>query len=127
MGTVVGLKVHNVNLKYFERELDIIIIIIIIIIYVAISGHKNVINKEVEKILKHKELIIDIQLMWNCESKVIPVLTAATGTTSESPIQYLSNVRGKHEIKELQKKPYLTMHTYTTISAHVKVQYRLHG
>jgi uncharacterized membrane protein YqiK len=35
-----------------------IIIIIIIIIYVAISGDRNVIKKEAEKILKYKDLTI---------------------------------------------------------------------
>jgi len=57
-----------------------------------------VIKKEDVKILKHKELIIEIQRIW------IPVIIGATGTISESLRQYLSNVRGKHEIKELQKK-----------------------
>ena len=56
------------------------------------------IKKEDVKILKHKELIIEIQRIW------IPVIIGATGTISESLRQYLSNVRGKHEIKELQKK-----------------------
>jgi hypothetical protein len=33
----------------------------------------------------------------------MPVIIEATGTTSKSLRQYLSNVPGKHEIKELQK------------------------
>jgi hypothetical protein len=41
--------------------------------------------------------------MWNVKAKVIPVIKGSTGTTSKSPRQYLSNVSGKHEIKELQK------------------------
>jgi hypothetical protein len=32
---------------------------------VAISGDRNVIKKEIEKILKYKYLTIDIQCMWN--------------------------------------------------------------
>jgi len=46
---------------------------------------------------------IEIYQVWNVKEKVIPVITEATGTISESLIQYLSNVLGKHEIKELQK------------------------
>jgi hypothetical protein len=42
-----------------------------------------VIKKEAEKILKYKDLIIDIQRTWNCESKVIPVITGANGTISK--------------------------------------------
>ena len=41
--------------------------------------------------------------MWNIKTKVIPVITGATGTISKSLRQYLSNIPGNHEIKELQK------------------------
>jgi hypothetical protein len=34
---------------------------------------------------------------------LIPVIVRATGTISESFRKYLSNIAGKHEIKELQK------------------------
>jgi len=34
---------------------------------VAISGDRNVIKKEADKILKYKDLIKEIQSMWNCE------------------------------------------------------------
>jgi len=34
---------------------------------------------------------------------VIPVIIGATGTISKSLRQYLSNIPGKQEIKELQK------------------------
>ena len=39
---------------------------------VALSGDRNVIKKEAEKILKYKELKIEIQRMWNVKAKVIP-------------------------------------------------------
>jgi len=68
----------------------------------VISGDRNVIKKEAEKILKHKDLITEIQRMWNVKAKVIPVITGATGNISESLRQYLSN-RKKHKIKELRK------------------------
>jgi hypothetical protein len=72
------------------------------LIYVAIPGDRNVIKKETEKILKYKDLITKIQHMCNVKAKVIPVIIGATGTVSESLRQYLSNIPGKHEIKELQ-------------------------
>ena len=92
----------------------IIIIITIIIIRdnekgtcmlvdVAISGDKNVIKKEAEKILKYKDLTVEIQRMWNVKTKVIPVVIGATGTISKSFSKYVSNIPGKHEIKKLQK------------------------
>jgi len=40
---------------------------------VAISGDRNVIKKEDEKILKYKDHIIEIQHMWNVKTQVIPV------------------------------------------------------
>ena len=41
------------------------------LIDVAISGDRNVIKKEAEKILKYKDLTIEIKHMWNVKTKVI--------------------------------------------------------
>jgi len=84
----------------------IIIIIIIsgnekgtcMLIDVAISGDRNVIKKEAEKILKYKNTA-----HVECKNKVIPVIIGATGTISKSFRKYVSNIPGKHEVKELQK------------------------
>jgi hypothetical protein len=73
------------------------------LIDVAIPGDRNVIKKEAEKILKYTDLTIEIQRMWNVKTNVIPVIIWATGTISKSFRKYLSNVPGKHEVKELQK------------------------
>ena len=62
------------------------------------------IKKGVEKVLKCKDLPIEIQHMWNVKARVITDVTGATGTISKSLTQYLSNIPGKHEIKELQNK-----------------------
>jgi len=51
-----------------------------ILIDVVISGDRNVSKKEAEKILKYKDLTIEIQRMWNVKTKVIPVIIVATGT-----------------------------------------------
>jgi len=63
-----------------------------------------VIKQEAGKILKYKELLNEIQHMWNVKAKVVPVIIRATGTIPKSLRQYLSNTPGKHEIKELKKK-----------------------
>ena len=73
------------------------------LIDVAIAGKRNVIKKEAEKVLKYKDLTIEIQRMWNVKTKVIPVIIGATGTASKSFRKYVSNIPGKHEVKELQK------------------------
>jgi hypothetical protein len=71
------------------------------LIDVAISGDRNVIKKEAEKILKCKYLTIEIQHIWSVKTNVISVITGATGTISKSFRIYLSNIPGKHKIKEL--------------------------
>jgi len=42
--------------------------------------------------------------MWNVKTKVIPLIIVVTGTISKSFRKYVSNIPGKHEVKELQKK-----------------------
>jgi hypothetical protein len=73
------------------------------LIDVAISGGRNVIKKEAEKILKCKELTIEIQRTWNVKARVIPVIIGATGTISKSFRKYASSIPGIHEVRELQK------------------------
>jgi hypothetical protein len=54
---------------------------------------------------------------------MIPVIIGSTGTLSKSLEQYLSNIPGEHEIKDLEKKKSRTGHcTQTADSADVKVQ-----
>ena len=73
------------------------------LIDIAISGHRNVIKKEADRILKYEDLTIEIKHTWNVKTKVIPVIIGATGTISKSFRKYVSNIPGKHEVKELQK------------------------
>jgi hypothetical protein len=74
------------------------------LIAIAIAGDRNVTKKEAEKILKYKDLIIEIQRVWNVKTKMTPVIIGATGTISKSSRKYLylSSIPGKHDIKELQ-------------------------
>jgi len=74
-----------------------------VLIDVAIPGERNVINKEAEKILKEKGPTTEIQRTWNVKAEMVPVIIRATGTISKPLRKYLSNILGKHEIKELQK------------------------
>jgi len=73
------------------------------LINVAISGDRNVIKKEAEKILKYKDLTIEIQCMWNVKTKVIPVTIGTTGTISKAIRKYVGSIPGNHKVKELQK------------------------
>jgi hypothetical protein len=62
----------------------------------ALSGDTDAIKAE--KILKYKDLVLEIQSMWNVAIKVIPVITGATGTMSKPFRKYLSNIPPKHDI-----------------------------
>jgi hypothetical protein len=53
-----------------------------------------------------------MQLMRNVRTKQIPVIIRDTGTISESFRIYLRNKQGKHNIKELRKKPYWALSKY---------------
>jgi hypothetical protein len=75
----------------------------------AISGDRNVVKKKAEKILKYKDLTTEIQHIWNVKTNLISVIIGATGTIEKSFRKYLSNIPGKHEIKELQKTTILGM------------------
>jgi hypothetical protein len=89
----------------------------------AVPGDRNVIKKEAEKCLKHKDLTIEIQRMWNVKTNVIPVIIGATGTISKSFRKYLSNVPGIHEIKEgATENSHIGHCTYTPEGTNVKVQ-----
>ena len=60
-------------------------------------------KKEAEKILKYKDLTVEIQRMWNVKARVITVVIGVTGTISKSFRKYVSNILGNHDVKELQK------------------------
>jgi hypothetical protein len=53
------------------------------LIDVAISGDRNVIKKEAEKILIYKHLTIELQRIRNVKTGVVPVIIGATGTISK--------------------------------------------
>jgi len=59
--------------------------------------------------------------MWNMIARVTPVILGAPGTVSKYLSQYLSNISGKREIKDL-KKGLIGHCKHTTGSTNVKVQ-----
>jgi hypothetical protein len=86
------------------------------LINVAIPGNRNVIQKEVETILKYKNLTIEIQCTWNVKTRVIPVIIGATGTISKSFRKCMSTITGNHDVRELQNTAILgTAHILRTV------------
>jgi hypothetical protein len=82
------------------------------LIDVGISVDRSVIKKEAEKIIKCEDIRIEVQCIWNVKTKVMPVIMGATVTISKSFRKYLSNIRGKHEIKKLKR-------TAILVTAHI--------
>jgi hypothetical protein len=79
-----------------------------VLIDVAITGDRIMIKKWAEKFLKYKDLIIEIQRMWNVRANIIPVVIEENGTISKSLRQNLNNIPGEHQIKGLQKTAILS-------------------
>ena len=73
------------------------------LIDVAISEDRNVIKREVEKILKYKDLSIEIQCMRNVKNKGDTSNTRGDWDYFKSFRKYMSNILGKYEVKEIQK------------------------
>jgi hypothetical protein len=92
------------------------------LINVAISGDRNVTKKEAEKILKYKDLTIEIQRMWNVKTKVIPVIIGATGTI----LKIMHKIREQHSRKPRSQRTTENSHIghcpHTSESANVKAQ-----
>ena len=60
-------------------------------------------EREAEKVPKYKDLITEIQNMWNVEAKVIADNNNRGNWNHLKVTQYLNNLPGKHKIKQLQK------------------------
>jgi hypothetical protein len=73
------------------------------LIDVTIPSDKSVIQKEAKNKLKHKNLSIEIQRMWNMKCFVIPVIIGATGIVSRSLQKYLETILGQHSTDSVQK------------------------
>jgi hypothetical protein len=73
------------------------------LIDVAIPADRNVVQKEMEKKLKYKSLVIVIQRMWNLKCTIMPVIIGATGIVTKSLRENLEAIPGKHSIYSLQQ------------------------
>ena len=80
--------------------------VICVLIDVEISGDRNVIKKEAEKILKYKDLAIENWCMWNVTAEVIPVITGPTDTI-------LKTLREQHTGKSRNQETKKSSHVGT--------------
>jgi hypothetical protein len=82
------------------------------LIDVAIPRDRNVIQKEAEKILKYKDLTIEIQRMWNVKTRMISVIIGATGTISKSFRNTRAPCQEIMTLRNYRKLPYWALRTY---------------
>jgi hypothetical protein len=73
---------------------------------VEIARDRNVVKKEADNSLKHKDLKVEIQRMWNVKAKV------TTGTISKSFRKYLSSIPRNMISRSCRKQLYWAQHTY---------------
>jgi len=66
----------------------------------AIPGDRNVIKREAEEILKYKDLITEIQRMWNVKAKVIPLIIGATGTISKYSVNTCTPYKESRKLRD---------------------------
>jgi hypothetical protein len=74
-----------------------------VLIDVAISGDRNVIQKETKNKLKYESLCIEIERKWNMECLTIPVVTGTTEIVTKGLKKNLKAIPGKHSMDSLQK------------------------
>ena len=82
------------------------------LIDVAISGDRNVFKKEVEKILKYKDLTTETQRMWNVKARVIPVIMGAMGPFPNLLENTWATYQKTMTLRNYRKQPYWALHTY---------------
>jgi hypothetical protein len=95
---VSDITIHNNNKKMY-------------VIDFAISGERNVNKKEAGKILKCKDLTIEIRRMWNVKSKLIPVTTGAYLKIVQTILEPHTWKTPKQRTTPPPQKPYWAMHT----------------
>jgi len=83
------------------------------LIDVAISGDRNVFKKEAEKILKYKDLTMEIQRMYeNVKTKVIPVILGRLGLLQSHSENTCATYQENMKSRNYRKQPYWALHTY---------------
>jgi len=91
------------------------------------SGNRNLIKREVQKILKYKDRAVDVLKMWNVKRKSVPVITGATGTISQTTDERRT---GRARNQGITKRNSHTGHcTYSYISEstkHLTLEITLH-
>ena len=77
-----------------------------LIVDIAVPEDRNICQKEREKIDKYQDLKLEIQKLWNCKVRVIPIVVGVLGAYSPNLHKYLL-VPGEHRERQLVKEALL--------------------
>lgn len=69
---------------------------------VAVPADANVMAKEAEKLLKYRDLAIEISRMWNIKTRIVPIVIGATGNITNRLQSNLCSITGRHDMTQLQ-------------------------
>ena len=61
---------------------------------------------------KNKDLTVEMQRMWNVNTKVKRMIIKENGAIYRLLKKYPGNILEKRKIKEIQSQPYWAQHTY---------------
>ena len=70
---------------------------------VSVPADHNVVSKEAEKMLKYKDLAIEVSRMWHTSVTVVPVIVGALGTTSKEHEKWIEEIPGNASVVEIQR------------------------
>ena len=74
-----------------------------LLIDVAVPDDRNILMKEAEKIIKYKDLEIEITRMWNVRARTVPVIVGALGTFKKDAEKNTDVILGRPRLMEVQK------------------------
>ena len=77
-----------------------------LIIDVAIPGDHRIV-KETDKILAYGDLKLELSQMWNCETKVVPIIIGAVGSIPANLEKHLKSLDINCNISTFQKSALL--------------------
>ena len=69
----------------------------------AIPSHRNIALKKIEKKSKYQDLQLEIQIMWQIKTEVIPVAVSALGTVKKGMVENIEKVSERATATEMQK------------------------
>ena len=69
----------------------------------SVPCERNVVNKETERLSKYKDLVMEVNRMWNMKTTIVPVIVGILGLIRKQMNGHVSKLHGRISIEEIQK------------------------